>query len=199
MSENSSVYDELRLACQLCDAVIRVYNTEFHVHKLVLCNCSPYFRTLFTLWSNPDDRDFDLSCVPPDMMRLIIDFAYTGIVPVTPENVRELFIAADRFDILGIVEACGHLLEEQLTPELHQHLLKHKAFLYILNHFEEIDTTSVEFLQLSEMEITKIIENDQLNVRKEEMVFEAILQWINYTPEQRRAYISQLLPKVKLA
>lgn len=141
------------------------------------------------------------------MMKLIFDFAYTGDVPVTPQNVREIFVAADRFNIVGIMEACSHLLEEQLTPQncintwwftdlYYNPKLKHEAFVFILNHFEEIDTTSDEFLQLSEVEITKIIENDQLNVKKEETVFEAILQWINYAPEQRREYISQLLPKV---
>lgn len=44
MSENSSVFNELRLEQQLCDAVIRVDNVEFHAHKVVLCNHSPYFR-----------------------------------------------------------------------------------------------------------------------------------------------------------
>ena len=44
MSGISSVYNELRLEKQLCDAVIRVDDVEFHVHKVILCNCSPYFR-----------------------------------------------------------------------------------------------------------------------------------------------------------
>uniref|UniRef100_A0A3B4YID4 Kelch like family member 10 n=2 Tax=Seriola lalandi dorsalis TaxID=1841481 RepID=A0A3B4YID4_SERLL len=210
MSENSSVYNELRLEQQLCDAVIRVDDVEFHVHKLLLCNCSTYFRALFTHWSTPDSQVFDIPNVSPDMMRLIIEFAYTGFVHVTQENIQELFIAADRFNVMGILEACSHILEEQLAPQncigiwwftdlYYYPELRRKTFLYILNHFEEVAATSEEFLLLSVQELAKMIENDQLSVKKEKTVFEAILRWITYAPEQRREYISLLLSKVRLA
>uniref|UniRef100_A0A3B4X478 BTB domain-containing protein n=1 Tax=Seriola lalandi dorsalis TaxID=1841481 RepID=A0A3B4X478_SERLL len=206
MSENSSVYNELRLEQQLCDAVIRVDDVEFHVHKLLLCNCSTYFRALFTHWSTPDSQVFDIPNVSPDMMRLIIEFAYTGFVHVTQENIQELFIAADRFNVMGILEACSHILEEQLAPQncigiwwftdlYYYPELRRKTFLYILNHFEEVAATSEEFLLLSVQELAKMIENDQLSVKKEKTVFEAILRWITYAPEQRREYISLLLSK----
>lgn len=44
MSGKRSVYSELHLEQQLCDAVIRVDSVEFLVHKVILCNCSQYFR-----------------------------------------------------------------------------------------------------------------------------------------------------------
>ncbi|XP_040908268.1 kelch-like protein 10 [Toxotes jaculatrix] len=195
---------------QLCDAVIRVDGVEFHVHKLILCNCSPYFRALFTHWSTPDSRVFDIPNVSSDMMKLIIEFAYTGFVPVTQENTQELFIVADRFNVTGIIKACNNLMEEQLTPQTcigiwwlmetyYYPELKHKAFCFMLNHFEEVAVTSEEFLLLSEQTLAEIIENDQLSVKKEETVFEAILRWIAYVPEERRKYISLLLSKVRLA
>ncbi|KAI3357286.1 hypothetical protein L3Q82_015732 [Scortum barcoo] len=210
MSENSSVYNELRLEQQLCDAVIRVDNAEFHAHKVVLCNHSPYFRALFTHWSTPDSRVFDIPNVSPDIMKLIIEFAYTGNVPVTQENMQELFIAADQFNVKGIIEACSDLLEEQLSPQncigiwwftdaYYNPYLKLKASLFMLKHFEEVATTSEEFLQLSQDELVKIIENDQLIVKKEKMVFEAILRWITFAPEERRGHISLLLSNVRLA
>uniref|UniRef100_A0A665UIN5 Kelch-like protein 10 n=2 Tax=Echeneis naucrates TaxID=173247 RepID=A0A665UIN5_ECHNA len=210
MSENSPVYNELRLEQQLCDVVIRVDGVEFHVHKLILCNCSPYFRALFTHWSTPDSRVFDIPNVSLDMMRLIIEFAYTGSVPVTQENIQEVFVAADRFAIAGILKACSQILEEQLDvqncisiwwfTDLYYHPeLKHKAFLFILKHFEEVAATSGEFLLLSAQELAKIIENDQLNVKKEKSVFEAVLHWISSAPEKRREYSSLLLSKVRLS
>lgn len=164
-------------------------------------------RALFTHWSTPDSRVFDIPNVSPDMMKLIIEFAYTGFVPVTHENIQELFIAADRFNVKGIIQACSDLLEEQLAPQncigiwwftdaYYNPELKQKASLFILNHFEEVAATSEEFLQLSEQELAKTIENDQLIVKKEKTVFEAILRWIAYAPEERREYISLLLSNV---
>ncbi|XP_044066384.1 kelch-like protein 10 [Siniperca chuatsi] len=210
MNQNSSVCNELRLEQQLCDAVIKVDNVEFHAHKVILCNYSSYFRALFTHWSTPDSRVFDIPNVSPDMMKLIIEFAYTGFVPVTQDNIQELFIAADRFNVKGIIQACSDFLEEQLAPQncigiwwftdvYYNPELKHKAFIFMLNHFEEVAATSEEFLLLSLEELVKIIENDQLNVKKETTVFEAILRWIAHASEERREYISLLLSNVRLA
>ncbi|XP_074487542.1 kelch-like protein 10 [Sebastes fasciatus] len=204
------VYNELRLEQQLCDAVIRVDKVEFHVHKIILCNCSSYFKALFTHWSNSGSRDFDIPNVSVDMMKLIIDFAYTDSVPVTQDNVQELFVAADQFNIMGIVQVCCSFLEEQLTPQncigiwwftgvYYTPEMNHKAFLFMLNHFEEVAATSEDFLLLSAQDLVKIIDKDQLNVKQEETVFEAILRWIAHASEERRDYIPLLLTNVRLA
>ncbi|KAM9360680.1 kelch-like protein 10 [Symphorus nematophorus] len=210
MGEYSSVYNDLHLEKQLCDAVIRVNSVEFHVHKVILCGCSSYFSALFTRWSTPDSRVFDIPDVSDAMMKLIIEFAYTGSVPVTQDNVEELFIAADQFSVMGIIKACSDFMQERLNPQncistwwftdvYYNPELKHKARLLILKHFEEVAAISEEFLQLSVQELTELIENDQLNVKKEEKVFEAIVRWIAYAPEERRGYLSLLLSNVRLA
>ncbi|XP_068996663.1 kelch-like protein 10 [Embiotoca jacksoni] len=210
MSESSSVYDDLRLEKELCDAVIRVDNVEFHTHKIILCNCSPYFRALFTNWSTPNCQVFDIPNVSPDIMKLIIEFAYTGFVPVTKNNVQELFIAVDRLNVMGIIQACSQFLEKQMSPEncigiwwfadayYHPELI-HKALLFTLSNFEKVAATSEEFLSLSAQKLVQIIESDQLNVKQEKTVYEAILRWIDFAPEDRRKYIALLLFKVRLA
>ncbi|KAL3063984.1 hypothetical protein OYC64_000318 [Pagothenia borchgrevinki] len=205
-----TVYNELRLGKKLCDAVIRVENVEFHVHKIILCNCSPFFQVLFTRWSTPDYQAFDFPNVSADVMKLLIEFAYTEYVPVTQENVQELFIAADRYNVMGVVRACCDLLEQQLTPQncigimkftdiYYTPEMKNKAFLFTLNHFEEVVAASEEFMQLSAQELSQIIGDDRLNVKQEKIVFRAILGWISYSTGERRQYISLLLPKVRLA
>lgn len=68
--------------------------------------------------------------------------------------------------------------------------LKHKAYLLMLNHFEEVAATSEEFLLLSVQELVKIIEDDRLSVKKEKKVFEAVLRGIAYAPMQRREFVS---------
>lgn len=42
--KSGSVYNELRLTGGLSDAVLKVHNDEFLIHKIILCNCSPYFE-----------------------------------------------------------------------------------------------------------------------------------------------------------
>lgn len=143
------------------------------------------------------------------MMKVIIEYAYTNYIYVTKDNVQELLIAADRFNVKGITQACCDFLEEHLTPKncigiwwftnvYYYPDLRHKAYLFTLSHFEEVVTTSEEFLQLSAEDLAKTIEDDQLNVKQEKSVFEAILHWIAYAPEERKKYISLLLSNVSV-
>ncbi|XP_059206236.1 kelch-like protein 10 isoform X2 [Centropristis striata] len=143
------------------------------------------------------------------MMQLIIDFAYTGSVSVTEDNVQELLLAADYLNIMDIVQTCCDFLGEQLCPEncigiLHltnfcfSSELQRKAYRYIIDHFEEV-AFSEEFLQLSLQEVTDIIGRDDLKVRQENTVFEAILRWITHLPEERKKHMAVLLSKVRLA
>ncbi|KAL4001457.1 CD84 antigen [Sarotherodon galilaeus] len=58
---------------------------------------------------------------------------------------------------------------------------------------------SDEFLTLSANKLVKIIENDRLIVKQEKTVYEAVLRWIAFAPDQRREYMPLLLSKVRLA
>lgn len=140
------------------------------------------------------------------MTRLIIEYAYTGTVPVTASNAMELLLAADQFNIMGIVEACCDFLAEMLSTDnclviwrfsdtCYCSQLQQKAFQFILYNFEKV-ISSKEFLQLSVEELCDIFDHDELNVKTESVVFEAICKWISHTPERRKKHIAILLPKV---
>ncbi|XP_045930745.1 kelch-like protein 10 [Micropterus dolomieu] len=207
--EPSSVYNDLRLNGEFCDAVIQVEDVGFQIHKVILCKCSPYFRALFRRWSNPDAKVFNLPGLSPDMMQLIIEFAYSGSVSVTEDNVQELLLAADQLNVMDLVQACCEFLGEQLCPQncigiwqftniCFSSELQRKAYRYIIDHFEEV-VSCEEFLQLSVQELSDIIDRDDLSVRKESSVYEAILKWIAHKPEERKGHITVLLSKVRLA
>ena len=201
--------NELYMKQSLCDAKLLVEDKCFKVHKPVLCACSSFFRSLFLDWSPQDDKTFKIPHLTADMMQTFIEFAYTGVVTVTPDNVDDLFIAADRFDVFGITEACCKFMEESLSPltflntlrltnMYHYPQLRKKLFSYILLNFATV-VRSQEFLQLSVEDLTTIIQHDQLNVSQESSAYEAILLWINHLPEERQRYIPHLLSKVRLA
>ncbi|XP_063754747.1 kelch-like protein 10 [Eleginops maclovinus] len=209
MAMSSSVFNDLRQEGEFCDAIIRVKDVEFQIHKVILCKCSKYFLAFFRRWSTPGQQVFNISGLSADMMALIIEFAYTGCVSVTDDNVQELLLAADQLDVAGIVQNCCNFLEErlsikncigiyQLTTSICCSGLKHNSFCYILDHFEEV-VFSQEFQQLSVENFTAIIGRDELNVRKECTVYEAILLWIAHSPEERKGHIAALLSKVRLA
>lgn len=175
---------------------------------LLLC---PVFilthRALFRRWSTPDKQVYDIPNLSPDMMQLIIEFAYNGSVSVTEDNAQELLLAADMLNVMDIVKICWDFLGTQLCSEncigLWQFTnicfsaeLRRKAYRYIIDHFEEV-VCCEEFLQLSVQELTGILDRDDLNVRKESTSYEAIVHWIAHEPEKRNRHIAVLLSKVQ--
>ncbi|XP_075960673.1 kelch-like protein 10 [Anarhichas minor] len=205
---SSSVFNSLHLEGKLCDAVIKVEDVTFEIHRIILCRCSTYFLALWSRWSPPDKKVFHIPGLSPDMMQLIIEFAYTGLVSVTEENVQELLLAADQLNVMGVVQTCCDFLGEQLCPEncigIFQVTdtclspeLRLKAYHFIVDHFEEV-VLSEEFPQLSVQQLADILGRDDLNVSEESAVFEAILRWIAHEPEERKAHLAVLLSKVRL-
>ncbi|KAM4591954.1 kelch-like protein 10 [Odontesthes bonariensis] len=211
MSTNSNdVYMELLVEGTLCDTLIRVGDVDFKVHRIILCNCSPYFRDLFC--SNPPpskQQIYNISDVSPNVMSLILEYIYTRSAVVTEDNVLELLAAAHLFAIEGITQACCDLLQNNLCFEnciniwkladryKYPDLMK-KSYLYILRHFEEVAGLSQEFLELSVEQLSDLIEKDELNVKEESTLFEAILRWISHAPDARGGYMDILLCKVRL-
>uniref|UniRef100_A0AAX7VC71 BTB domain-containing protein n=1 Tax=Astatotilapia calliptera TaxID=8154 RepID=A0AAX7VC71_ASTCA len=206
--KSSSVYNELRFEGKFCDAIIKVEDVEFPVHKIILCNCTPSFRALFTSWSDPDKQVFNIPGLSPEMMALIIDFAYTGSVSVTEENAVELLMAADQLNVMDIVKICSDFVGEQLCAEncvgiwqfTKVHLspeLRAKAFHYIISNFEQV-VLQEEFLQLTVEELGDILERDDLNVQCESTAYEALIKWISHVPAEREQHLIALLSKVRL-
>uniref|UniRef100_A0A8C9SZ55 Kelch like family member 10 n=1 Tax=Scleropages formosus TaxID=113540 RepID=A0A8C9SZ55_SCLFO len=206
-----SVFNELRLEGKLCDAVVKASGVEFRVHRVILCGCSSYFRALFTSdWCDTQMAVYSFPGVSPEVMRLIVEYAYTCAVPVTPDNVERLLAAADHFNVMGVVRECCRFLEGQLSPDncigVYKFAslyfcpeLRQRAYLFILHHFEEVVRSSDEFLELEALQLCDIIEKDHLNIKRESVAFEAVLRWIAHAPSGRKRHISLLLSKVRLA
>ncbi|XP_077471949.1 kelch-like protein 10 [Stigmatopora argus] len=206
--KSGSVFNQLRLTRELSDAVITVDKVEFHIHKIILCNCSPYFGALFLRWSTPNQRIYAIHGLTAPLMQLFVDFAYNGSVSVTEDIVQDLLIAADKFNVTGIVRTCSAFLAEQLCPDncigiwqftknCYTPELEDNAHQYILYHFEEV-ATSNELWQLSIQDFCDFLERDDLIVKKENTVYEAILYWIAHAPRERGEYVAMLLAKVRL-
>ena len=67
-----------------------------------------------------------------------------------------------------------------------------------MENIAKISLKSNEFLALHVDELVEILSSDDLNVKNEEIVFDAILRWINHDPENRKQYIINLLKCVRL-
>lgn len=141
-------------------------------------------------------------------MGLILNYAYTNSLTITEGNVQQLLLTANLLCASEVVHACCIFIEDLINPDncigmwrytttvCPQPVLHFKIYCYILQHFEAIALCD-EFLLLSAGELTDIIETDNLIVKKERTVYEAILRWTNHALEEREAHFPALFSKVQ--
>lgn len=206
------VWSELRANRQLCDGVIQCGgNKTFHVHRAILSAVSPYFKALFTNSlknGKVDVNEVKIDIIPAFICELILDFAYTGSCKITSDNVEQLLAFADQFEVLGIVQLCCQFLFDQLTPEnclgifkFARHYfcrnLEEKGRKFIRCNFKQIVKESQELKDIAVDELELILQDDELNVRYEELIFEAIKLWIETKIDERKKYVPRLLNCVR--
>lgn len=136
-------------------------------------------------------------------------YAYLRQIEITKDNVHLLLMTADYLSILGILEICCDFLQAQLNPtnciSIMQFAKNHfcvslekVAEVYLLRNFTEVSVQSEELLQLKLEDFKFIVSHDDLNVKSEETVWEAILRWIDYDPENRKKHIVTLMQTIRL-
>ena len=181
---------------ELCDVVITVGARKIFAHKVILAACSPYFRAMFTgAMSESSQTEVTIRDVDETAMDILIDFCYTSNIVVEENNVQTLLPAACLLQLAEIQDVCCEFLKRQLDPS---NCLGIRAFadthacrelLRIADKFTQHNFQEVmdheEFLLLPLSQLIDIISSDELNVRSEEQVFQAVMAWIKYNMTER--------------
>nr|XP_037874793.1 kelch-like ECH-associated protein 1B isoform X3 [Bombyx mori] len=208
ISEFMKMMFTMRSHQMLTDVVLEVGNELFHVHKVVLAAGSPYFKAMFTSGLKECEMSrVRLQGVCPSAMAWLIYFMYTGKIRITEVTVCQLLPAATMFQITNVINACSAFLERQLDPSnaigianfAEQHgcvELKKRANQFIERHFTQV-CQEEEFLQLTTQELISLIRKDELNVREEREVYNAVLSWVKYDEDRRHPRMEHILQAVR--
>ncbi|XP_070708836.1 kelch-like protein 40b [Pempheris klunzingeri] len=194
---------------KLVDCVLKIKDKEFPCHRLVLCACSSYFRSIFL--SDLDEskkKEIVLEDVEPGVMGLILKYLYTSKINVTEQNVQDIFAVANMYQIPSIFTVCVSFLQKRLSLSnclaifrlglmLDCPRLAISARNYACERFQLISRDE-DFLQLLPSELAAILSNDNLNVETEEAVFEALMNWASRDAESRGKELPGLLDCVRL-
>lgn len=206
--EALDVMSTLRRLTKLCDVTLVVDEDKFLAHKIVLAAASPYFRAMFTGGMKEEGMTtIPLHGISACTLAVLIEFAYTAEVRVNEMNVCYLLPAATMFQMNHVVEACSVFLEHQLDPsncigitdfacEHGCHDLEQKAREYIFKNFSEVVRCD-EFLTLNPCQLISLIKHDELNIRCESEVFDAVIRWVQHDLEKRACKLEGLLYAVR--
>ncbi|XP_031138050.1 kelch-like protein 40b [Sander lucioperca] len=194
---------------KLVDCVLKIKDKEFPCHRLVLCACSSYFRSIFLSdLEESKKKEIVLEDVEPGVMGLVLKYLYTSKINVTEQNVQDIFAVANVYQIPSIFTVCVSFLQKRLSLSnclaifrlglmLDCPRLAISARNYACERFQLISRDE-EFLQLLPSELAAILANDNLNVEKEEAVFEALMNWMSRDTESREKDLPGLLDCVRL-
>eukprot|EP00102_Acyrthosiphon_pisum_P023578 XP_016660788.1 PREDICTED: ring canal kelch homolog isoform X3 [Acyrthosiphon pisum] len=177
-------------------------------HKIVLSAASPYFRAIFSNFDESNKDLINIKELDSTILKLIVDYIYTGKIMVTKENVQALLSAANVLQLDYVNEACAEFLQKQLDPsncivikafaDLHKCTgLLSNSEAYIKQHFLEV-AKGEDFLSLSSEDLVKLVSSNDLAVPFEEKVFECVIKWIKHDLDRRNDFLPNLMEHVRL-
>ncbi|XP_039609452.1 kelch-like protein 18 isoform X1 [Polypterus senegalus] len=204
-----AVMEEIRRQGKLCDVTLKVGEHKFSAHRIVLAASIPYFHAMFTNDMMECKQDeIIMQGMDPSALEALINFAYNGRLAIDQQNVQSLLIGASFLQLQNVKDACCTFLRERLHPKnclgvrqfaeaMMCTVLYDASNSFIHQHFVEV-SMSEEFLALVAEEILELVGRDELNVKAEEQVFEAVLAWVRHKREEREQHLPDLLAKVRL-
>ncbi|EDO49374.1 predicted protein [Nematostella vectensis] len=204
-----SSLNELRSEEKLCDVTLVVKDRSLVSHRVVLAAASPYFNAMFTgdmLESRL--QKVTLHGIEFAALEELINFCYTGRTEIHVENVQSLMCASSLLQLSNVKQACVEFLHRALHPANCLGIrsfadtfccgdLVQAADVFALKNFSEV-SQSEEFQALAPDEVVALISSEELNVRAEEEVFEAVMFWLKKDLDERRDFLSELLKHVRL-
>lgn len=202
------VMEDIRKQGKLCDVTIKVDNSHFSAHRIVLCATIPYFNAMFTNdMLESRQREVEVRGIDPTAMEALIQFAYSGKVTIHPGNIRNLMIGASYLQLNQVRDACAEYYKERLDCS---NVLSIQSFAETLSctelveaadHFLEQNFTQVseeeEFVNIDVNQIQELLNRDTLCVT-EERAFEALIRWVKEDSEARSKHLPNLLAQVRL-
>lgn len=174
-----------------------------------MASSSEYFFTLFTTkLKEADQHDIELTDVNGVILTQLIDFCYTGTLYIDQANVQALLEAANHYRFTSVVTDCSEYLQEQLDAtncvgffvfsELYDlKRLHNKSQMLICQHFMTV-LESDEFGMMTIDTLKRILGMNALNINSEEIVFNAVMAWVNADEPNRKENFPMLLNYVRL-
>ena len=198
---------------QFCDVVLEVCNGEdqarFNAHRVVLCAGSPFFYSAL----NNDMKESKEGLIRlEDMSKVaieeLLDYLYTGHVDVTQHNAFDLLKIADFLVIPSLKEVSSNFIIQSLSSSncfMAYYLavnyrcfeLQEKARDFIYANFTRV-VEHEDFLNLTVSEVEEWISSDEIRVRGEEDVFQAIVKWAEQKGSGEREKFFELFRHVRL-
>lgn len=192
-----------------CDVILRLEGQEFQAHKLILASCSDYFYAMFNgNMKESKEKVIEINGVDVEVMKLVLNFIYTGSIPLSYDNVEYVLQAANLMLIKSLKDVCCRFLGTLLSISNCLGMQKF-AESYACEELLEITTSFIaenfgyitesdEFLQIFPAQFLPILGSDELRVLNEECVYESLIRWTKHDLSNRKNCFPDLIQHIRL-
>ena len=198
----------LRQNEEYTDVQLQSGDVQIRCHRNVLAVASDYFKAMFRCGLEESTSATVLLTVEPEILTSIVDYLYTGEIELTVDNVENLFKAGDILQLDNLKVACENVMLKQIEPANCVGFFKF-ATLYRLDKLQQkasgviqsefkIVALKEEFKELSCKELIEFIKDDDVNVEDEDVVFDAVLDWVRHDLDNRKSSFQTIIEHVRL-
>lgn len=174
------------------DIVLIVSGTKLSAKKSLLCQHSPYFLAMFQdHFAEENKSEIELHSVDPTAMEMLINWTNCTSLPrkqLSTQEVMDLLQCAGMLQFAEVQSLCVEILCTRVDTDncwalmqfadlTSEEKLLSRANKYILWNFERTLTSS-DLINVDANQLTEILKSEQLNVKHELLVFEALVMWI---------------------
>eukprot|EP00058_Branchiostoma_floridae_P004260 XP_002589748.1 hypothetical protein BRAFLDRAFT_97799 [Branchiostoma floridae] len=190
------------------DVVLDVKGRRFPCHRLVLSAASPYFRAMFTSdMAESRQKTVVLQDLDADIFGEILSYIYSGTLHVSLDKVQPLYQAADLLQLDYVRDTCSSYMAMNVecsncvdmykfADDFFVDIVQKRCLQWIARHFAEFSFNK-EFSSLSVKNVTEIISHDELDVKEETTVWEAVVRWVQHSREDRLHHLPSILPYIR--
>ncbi|CAF1323889.1 unnamed protein product [Didymodactylos carnosus] len=201
--------NHFRLNEAFTDVNIYVDGVVFPSHRLILSAASPYFHAMFSYnFRESKEGNVRIQDITPWTMKRILDFIYNGRTDINQDNLFEMLNASIMLSIKELTDLLIKFLYlqininnciqiEQLATLYSLDTLRRTTLMYIVNHFMLLYEQNL-FVYLNEHTLMEILSDDNLDIPKEEYVFDTIIKWVNFDFNEREQYFQSLFKFIRL-
>nr|XP_002733689.1 PREDICTED: kelch-like protein diablo-like [Saccoglossus kowalevskii] len=179
---------KLRQTESLTDVAIETDNHTIPCHRCVLAACSDFFLAMFSSeLSESKAETVRLREIDSDIVKSLVEFAYTGHLELNGESVEGLLIVANQLQWREVEDVCVEFLEERLATfnclgifhlaeSLGYSTLSKKAKEFGYANFSKVCRED----EILEVDIEHLIDllSDDVIIDREETVVNLIIRWI---------------------
>jgi N-acetylneuraminic acid mutarotase len=192
------------------DIVIRVEHKAFVAHRNVLAAASPFMRVHLKQQNFADSgtRELVISDLSAVAFEVALEFVYKGKATLKDDTrLQSVLEAASRLEIAPLLEAVSAAIQHRLTcansvdiwdlaERYSLPMLETAARRMCLRRFEAL-VENPSFLGLSRERLLALVSDDELSVKSERIVFEAVLQWARHHGATSDGQLAELLAPVR--